>query len=179
MKTAFLVATGLMAISTTASAGGYVGIALGSEPGVNDEVAKDVGNPSGKSLRVLGGMRFANNFSIEGALNGFGVIASNRGDQTAYQISAAAKFNYPLGDNFEAFGRAGLERTWLDVGDERYNWAGNGLLLGAGFEYRLDAVLANAAAFVDLNFHRVTLENTRDKRDMNETVWGLGFSIGF
>ena len=178
MKSALLLATGLLAISSTASAGGYLGLALGTQPGVNDEMAKDVGNPSGRSLRALGGIRFDNNFSIEGALNGFGVIAPSRGDQTAYQISVAGKLNLPLGDNFEAFGRLGLERTWLDVGDDRYNWSGNGFLVGGGFAYRLDAVLNHAALFVDYTIDHATVENTRAKRDETARIWGLGFTIG-
>ena len=177
MKTALLVATGLMAISTTASAGGYLGLALGTQPAVNDEMATDVAAPSGRSLRVLIGSRFGN-FSIEGALNGFGVIAPSRGEKTLYQVSGALKLNLPLGNNFEGFGRVGLERTWLNVDDDRYNWAGNGFLVGAGFEYRLDAVLTNGSVFVDYNVHHATLEDTRDKRDATERIWALGFSVG-
>jgi hypothetical protein len=184
MKSALLLATGLLAISSTASAGGYLGLALGTQPGVNDEMAKDVGDPAGRSLRALGGIRFANNFAIEGALNGFGVVAPSRGDQTAYQVSAAARLNIPLGNNFEGFARLGLERTWVNVGDERYNWAGNGFLVGGGFAYRLEGVfansgvLANSAVFVDYNVDHATLENTRDKRDETARIWALGFTIG-
>src|SRR5882757_4234706 len=101
MKSALVLATGLLAISTPASAGGYLGLGLGTQPGVNDEMAKTA-TPVGRSLRGLGGMRFGN-FSIEGALNGFGV-ATNRGDQSVYQASVAAKLNLPLGNNFEGFG---------------------------------------------------------------------------
>jgi hypothetical protein len=178
MKSALLLATGLLAISSTASAGGYLGLALGTMPGVNDEMALDVGNPSGRSLRALGGFRFDNNFAVEGGLNGFGVVAPNRGDQTAYQVSASAKLNLPIADNFEGFGRVGVEHISLDVGDGRYNWSGNGFLIGGGFSYRLDAVLNHAAVFVDYTIDHATLENTRDKRDETARIWGLGFTIG-
>jgi hypothetical protein len=183
MKTALLVATGLMTISTTASAGVFLGLGVGGTPGVNDEMSKDVGAPSGRSLRALGGYNFGTiadtgTLSVEGSLGGFGVVASNRGDETMYQISAAARFNLPLGNGFEAFGRLGLERTWLNVGDDRYNWAGNGFLLGAGFAYRLDGLITNAAVFVDYNVHQVTLADTRDQRDMTAGIWALGFTIG-
>ena len=70
-------------------------------------------------------------------------------------------------------------RTWLNVGDDRYNWAGNGFLVGAGFAYRLDAVLNRAAVFVDYTIDHATLENTRDKRDETARTWGLGFTFGF
>jgi len=175
MKSAFLLATGLMAISTTASAGGYLGLGLGTQPGVNDEMATTA-TPAGRSLRGLGGMRFGT-FSVEGALNGFGVI-TNRGDQSVYQASVAAKLNLPLGNNFEGFGRAGLERTWLNLDDDRYNFAGNGFLVGAGFEYRLDIGIRNASLFVDYTIHHASLENTRGKVDETSRIWGLGFTVG-
>jgi hypothetical protein len=178
MKSALLLATGVMAISTTASAGGYLGLALGTQPGVNEELTTMAPNarPVGRSLRGLGGMRFGN-FSVEGALNGFGVV-TNRGDQTIYQASVAAKLNLPLGNNFEGFGRAGLERTWLDLGDDRYNYAGNGFLIGAGFEYRLDIGISNASIFVDYTIHHATLADTRGKADETSRIWALGFTVG-
>jgi len=175
MKCALLVATGLLAISTTASAGGYLGLGLGTPPGVNEEMAMTA-TPAGRSLRGLGGMRFGR-FSVEGALNGFGVV-TGRGDQTVYQASVAAKFNLPLGNNFEALGRAGLERTWLNLDDDRYNFAGNGFLVGAGFEYRLDLGIKNASVFVDYTIHHATLENTRGQVGETSRIWGLGFTVG-
>ncbi len=176
MKTALLLSAGLMALSTTASAGGYVGLALGSQPAVDDDLG-GVATPTGRSLRGLGGFRFGH-VSVEGAVNGFGVV-TGRGAHTVYQLSAAAKLNLPLGNGFEAFGRAGLERTWLNLDDERYNMTGDGFLVGAGFEYRLDFVLTSASIFVDYTLHRATLEDGGAREvDATTRVWGLGFSVG-
>ena len=176
MKSAFLLATGLLAISTPAVAGGYLGLGLGTQPGVNDDMAAKAA-PVGRSLRGLGGVRFGK-FSIEGALNGFGVVVDNYGDQTVYQFSVAAKYNLPLGNHFEAFGRAGLERTWLSLGDDRYDYAGNGVLIGAGFEYRLDIGRSGASVFVDYTIHHAGLENTRSELDATSRIWSLGFTVG-
>jgi hypothetical protein len=175
MKRALLVATGLLAISSTASAGGYLGLGLGTTPGVNDEMATTA-TPVGRSLRGLGGIQIGQ-FAVEGALNGFGVV-TNRGDHTVYQASVAAKLNLPLGNHFEGFGRAGLERTWLNLDDDRYNFAGDGFLVGAGFEYRLDLGLHNASIFVDYTVHHASLENTRGKVDETSRIWALGFTVG-
>jgi hypothetical protein len=176
MKCARLLAAGLMAISTTASAGGYVGLGVGTEPGVNDEMATTA-VPLGRSLRGFGGIRFGR-FSIEGALNGFGVVASNHGNRDVFQLSAAAKYNHPLGNGFEVVGRAGLERTWLNLGDDRYNFSGNGFLVGAGFEYRLDLVITNASLFVDYTIHHATLTDTRGQVPETSRIWALGFTVG-
>src|ERR1041384_3865498 len=137
MKTALLTAIGVMAISSGASAGGYLGLALGTQPSVNDAL-DSTATPTGRSLRGLAGIRFGN-VSLEGALNGFDVIPRRNGPSTVYQLSAGLKLSIPLGNNFEAFGRAGLERTWLDLSDDVYNLTGDGYLIGAGFEYRLNA----------------------------------------
>jgi hypothetical protein len=177
MKRALLVATGLLAISTTtASAGVFVGLAVGTEPGMNDEM-KTLATPSGRSLRGMGGYRFGN-ASVEGAINGFGVL-TGRGEQTMYQASAAFRFNLPIGNEFEGFGRAGLERTSLSFGDERYDLSGNGFLIGGGFEYRLNAILANASLFVDYTIHHANLQDARNNK-VGETsrVWAVGFTIG-
>lgn len=178
MKRALLVASGVMAISTTASAGGYVGLAVGTRPGVNDELANSVANPQGRSFRGLGGIRFGN-VSIEGALNGFGAVTAQDGERNIYQLSAAAKLSLPLGDGFEAFGRAGLEHAWLDLGDDRYNLSGNGFLVGAGFEYRFNLGVANASVFVDYNIHSATLKDQRDEIEATTGAWGLGATVGF
>jgi len=175
MKRALLVATGL-AVSTTASAGGYLGLSLGTQPAINDDLTATA-TPIGRSLRGLGGARFGN-VSIEGALNGFDVIPTRNGRTTMYQLSAALKLSVPLGNNFEAFGRVGLERSWLNLSDSVYNLSGDGFLIGAGFEYRLNAVLTNASLFVDYNVHRVTLESEANKVDSTTRMWGVGFTIG-
>ena len=181
MKNGLLVATGLAAgllagAPGTASAGGYLGMALGSEPGVNDNL-QQIAHPLGRSLRGLAGIRFGN-LSVEGALNGFNVIAANFVERTMYQLSGSLKLSIPLGNDFEAFGRAGLERTWLNYDDARQDRTGDGWLAGAGFEYRLNAILANASLFVDYTVHRTTLENTREKVDATSRIWGLGFTVG-
>jgi hypothetical protein len=175
MKTALVLATGILATAAPASAGGYLGLALGTQPGVNSEM-EATATPSGRSMRVLGGARFGN-VSLEGGLNGFGVL-TGRGDQNVYQLSAALKLNLPLGNNFEGFGRAGLERTWLNLDDDRYNFTGDGFVVGAGFEYRLNIGISNASIFVDYNIHHATLENTRSKLDETSRIWGLGFTVG-
>ena len=175
MKTALLVAASLMAVTTSASAGTYLGLALGTEPGINDALGESA-TPHGRSLRALGGIRIAR-LSIEAALNTFGV-ATGFGDKDVYQLSASGKLNLPLSDGFEVFGRGGLERTWLNVGDDRYNLAGNGFLVGAGFEYRLDLGVTSASIFVDYTIHRATLEDTRHDLDATSRIWGLGFTVG-
>jgi opacity protein-like surface antigen len=179
MKTA-LVLAGCLAISSPAWAGGYLGVALGSEPGINDEFLQGEGKPLGRSLRGLAGLRFKY-VSLEGALNGFTVLTNNFGEKTAYQLSGAAKLNLPLGNGFEAFARAGVERTWLNQSDaqnQAIDLMGDGYLVGGGFEYHLDALIANASLFIDYNAHHATLESPRITVTATERIWGLGILVG-
>jgi hypothetical protein len=176
MKTV-LVLVGCLAISSSASAGGYLGLAVGTEPGVNDEFVRTIGPPSGRSLRALGGGRFGN-LSIEGALNGFTIFTTRYGEQTVYQLSGALKLSIPLGNNFEAFARGGVERTWLDLGAQDLAFTGDGFLAGAGFEYRLNAVLANASLFVDYTVHHVKLDSAQFDTDATTRFWGIGLTVG-
>lgn len=178
MKRTLLVVTALVATSASASAGTYLGLSIGTDPGVNDQfLASTTATPEGRSLRGLVGFRFGN-FAIEGALNGFGVRLPTFGAQRVYQGSVAGKLSVPLPNNFEVFGRGGLERTWLNIGDERYNYMGDGYLLGAGFELRLNAVLANASLFVDYTIHHATLRSTTQEVDETSRIWALGFTVG-
>ena len=137
---------------------------------------QQVAIPTSRSLRGLGGIRFGN-VSDEGALNGFGVNA-NGVDRRVFQLSGALKLSLPLGNDFEGFGRAGIERTWLNVDDERYDLSGNGFQVAAGFEYRLNAVVSNASLFVDYTIHHATLSNMSGEVSETSRIWALGFTIG-
>jgi len=178
MKPALLgsfVMASVLVSAGTASAGGDLGLAVGTKPSMSDEL-ENVGVPLGRSLRGLAGIRFGN-LSVEGAVNGFDVH-TGRGDQTVYQASAALKLNLPLGNNFEAFGRAGLERTWLSLDDDRYDLEGDGFMLGGGIELRINALISNASLFLDYTVHRATLKDSRDSVDATTGMFGIGFTIG-
>jgi hypothetical protein len=162
-----LVALGFLAmLTTTASAGGYLGLALGTQPVMNDELEV---TPTGRSIRVLGGGRFGN-ISIEAALGDFGVTSA-LGDFNVVQLSAAVKPSFPLGNEFEAFGRAGIERTWVN------DYAGNGFQLGGGFEYRFKLGATGASVFVDYTVHRAGLESPLYQHTEWSRMWGLGFTL--
>lgn len=177
MKTALVLVVGSLAISSTASAGGYLGLALGTKPAANDDFETKLGTPSGRALRGLAGWRFGN-VAVEAALNGFDVLAPRYGEHTAYQASLSLKLNLPIGNDFEVFGRVGAERTGLKLNDNGFDFTGDGFLAGAGIEYRLNAVLANASIFLDYNFHHSTMESVRFDADQTLRIWSIGFSVG-
>jgi len=173
---ALLAATIAFSVSASASAGVYLGLGFGTKPNVNDAM-ENVGAPSGNSLRGLVGLRVAN-FSLEGAVNGFNVATQPNGKETVYQASAALKLSIPIVGPLEGFGRGGLERTWLNMDDDRYNLSGNGFLAAGGLELRLNAVIASMSVFVDYTVHHVNLESAVNKVDSTSQVLGLGLTVG-
>jgi len=81
---------------------------------------------------------------------------------TLYNVSGALKLNLPLGNNFEGFGRAGLQHSMLadaeqtGSGHVRQRPADRG-----GFEYRLNLGIGAGSIFVDYTIGRTSLTATR------------------
>jgi hypothetical protein len=173
---AFVVAT---ATATTASAGTYLGLGIGTGGSVNKDLENRVGmQQDGRSGRLMLGYSFGR-IAVEGM--GTSYDLENSSMTTSYNIKQAAiagKYSLPLGDNFEAFGRLGLVRTWLS-GDG--DFAGNGWLLGAGFEYRIKPLLAGASIFVDYNRTTTTLDDGTGAYMYKAapSFWTLGATLSF
>jgi hypothetical protein len=186
MKRACLAAVLLASLPATASAGTYVGLGIGTAPAFNEQTERL--DSDSRSARVMLGWRTAN-VSVEGAIGGFDMIITDprngvsRGFGDAYQASAALKLNLPLGNNFEAFGRAGLHHTWISPEVEINEVSGNGLLIGAGFEYRLNLLVGQGSIFVDYQYNRVTLEGEERFMgnaafDSSYRMWTMGLTVG-
>jgi hypothetical protein len=96
----------------------------------------------------------------------------------AYQASAALKVSFPLGNNFEAFGRGGLQHSWIRSARSDNNVDGNGYLLGAGFEYRLNLLIGQGSLFVDYQYNKATLTGDRLRFDQSTRMWTMGLTVG-
>ncbi len=180
MKRAALAVTLLAMSSGVASAGGYVGLGIGTAPAISTGTDADE-SPDGRSARLLLGSRFGQ-FSVEGALGGFDtVMLDSRGAiaYDVYQASIAAKLSLPLGNNFEAFGRVGLHQSWWTAERPEHEVGGSGLLFGAGFEYRIKAVLGQGSLFVDYQYSSADLTGERSTLgDTSVRMWTLGLTVG-
>ena len=161
-----------------ASAGTYIGLGVGSGANVSDSVDSPY-LADGRSAKLAVGFSFGR-LAAEGAYSGFGLIRQNgpaTGALDSRTLSAALKYNYPLGNNFEVFGRAGLLRTDLtprDVGP--MTTSGDGYLLGAGFEYRLPAF---GSIFVDYTRDEATFDSSLKGQPLDQTasMWMLGVNV--
>ncbi|MDQ3363992.1 MAG: porin family protein [Myxococcota bacterium] len=175
MKRAALAVILLAASSGVASAGGYIGLGVGTGPSLDAGTGEM--DSVGRSGRLVLGSRLSR-LSIEGALTGFDMQWSNTGKTDVYQGSVSAKLNLPLGDGFEPYGRLGVQRTWLSTEDERYDMAGNGLVFGAGIEYRFSAGIGAASLWLDYQYSNTELDSDYGDFDLSARMWTVGISIG-
>jgi Outer membrane protein beta-barrel domain len=185
MKRAGLAVVTLAALTGSASAGTYLGLGIGTSPAVSEQTDRlESGSRSGK---LLLGTRFGN-VAVEGSLGGFDMLIADQAGTlktfgSTYQAAIAGKLSVPLGNNFEAFGRAGIHHTWIDTDVDANAVSGNGLLLGAGIEYRLNLIVGQGSIFMDYQYSRATLEGT-DKFvgnkafDSSYRMWTLGLTVG-
>jgi hypothetical protein len=165
------------AIASPASAGTYVGLGIG-KPTVSSDGNDDFA-ATGRSHRVMLGMRFGR-VAVEGAYTGYDLApAVGAAPVDSRSLSAALKLSFPLGNNFEVFGRAGVLHTWIDGSDASMSMSGNGYTFSGGFEYGLDLGLARAALFVDYSRDLVDLHSDDAMRTVDQTasLWTLGFAV--
>lgn len=165
------------AAAATASAGPYLGLGIGTAASPSGEIPMGANNGN-RTGRLLGGMQWGH-FSIEGEAARFGMYAGSA-PYDGTMLAAAAKYSLPLGDQFEAFGRAGLQRSWLSTDTTAPDYVGNGWLLGAGFEYRLTVAGTGASVFVDYQRTGVGLlnqNNMKTIRDEGFGLWTLGATV--
>jgi hypothetical protein len=169
----------LAASGTAASAGTYLGLGIGSDAKLSDGM-QTFFSADGRSARLIVGQRFGR-LSVEGTATRYGLVsgiqqAASYDDTT---LGVALKYSLPLGNNIEAFGRGGFQRTWLSTSSNLPSWDGSGHLLGGGFEYRLNiGPLAGGSVFVDYERDSTGLESSMMRKvDSTVSMWTLGVTL--
>lgn len=179
MKRTLLAAALLIASTGAASAGVYGGLSVGPDAAVQDD-RFDLTSP-GRAVRILGGYRLGR-LSAEASITGNNLRESGGGEVENRQIALFGKYNLPIGDKFELFGRAGVQRTWLTFGSDTYDIAGNGIVLGPGIEYVLKFVTATASIRLDytISYAKPSNAYSGDQGGVSFTSgqWMLGFTVG-
>jgi hypothetical protein len=172
-----LAAALLVASTSLASAGTYVGLGIGTSAGGSMN-GTDTVDGGGRSGRLMIGSRFGK-LSIEGQGGRFDMqFPASRYE--ASELGVGLKLNVPIGNNFELFGRGGIERTWLTATTSaNMDAAGNGWFLGGGVEYRLNLGLTAASLFLD--YQRTTTSVTADANmaqfDASAGMFTLGATL--
>lgn len=167
-----LAAVTLAAMTSVASAGTYVGLGIGTSADASYNESNTV-EGAGRSGRLVVGTRFSK-LAVEGQGNRFDLLFSGSQFETS-QLGIGLKLNIPLGNNFELFGRGGVQRTWLNSTNDMADAAGNGWLLGGGIEYRVNLGVTAASLLLDYQRTSATLTNGR-MQDVDTSIgtWTLG-----
>ncbi|MBA3459519.1 MAG: outer membrane beta-barrel protein [Deltaproteobacteria bacterium] len=172
MKRALLGMALLLGSTQAAVAGPYLGLAVGPSPAL-DSSAPGV-EATGRAARLLGGYRFGR-IGAEASVTASDMAWGNQPpDYDGRQYMLAGKYNLPLGDGFEAFGKVGILST--TVASDRESWSDTGFLIGAGFEYKLKVPIAPISVFVHYELSRTDFE--QDDWDLTSRQWMLGFTLG-
>jgi hypothetical protein len=169
----------LASMTSVASAGTYLGLGIGSES--NGHATRSDGVDSGelagygRSGRLIVGFGLFSKLALEAQGSRFDVMFGGSPYQ-ATQAALALKLGLPLGSNFHFVAKGGVERTWLTDGAQM-DFAGNGLLLGGGFEYHLNLGLTAAAIFVDYQRASSGFSNPTVAFDGVTSMWTLGATV--
>lgn len=179
MKSAALAVILVAAAAPASHAGTYVGLGIGSSADVGGQMSNfggGFGSDGSRSGRLILGYRFGR-LSVEGNATRFGLLYNNNLQDEITTLSAAAKLSFPVESHFEAFGAVGLERSWLSAQISDQDMSGNGYLLGAGFEYRVDLGLGGSI-FVDYTRSDTSFQNSRmHTLDGTASMWTLGLTL--
>ena len=162
------------ATAATSSAGTYLGLGVGTSANVAGQMTTFSGDGD-RSGKLIIGQQFGR-ISIEGTATRYGLLNYGHTPFDATEAAAALKLSLPVGNNIELFGRAGLERTWLS--GPQFDLAGNGFLVGAGLQYRLDLGIGAGAVFVDYNRTSTNFQaSNKTTLQGSASIWSLGLIV--
>ena len=165
------------ATATTASAGAYVGLGIGTGPATSGAVPVE---PDGRSGRLMLGFGFGR-LAIEGLGSRYDMVRSDGHEYTGTTLALAGRINFPIGDNFELFGRVGVQHTSLDPKLYMEPYSGTGFLVAPGVDYRIPLGLTSLAVFIDYTIQHAAMgtQYGTGTLGMTSRVWTLGATLSF
>jgi len=179
-----LVAASLAASATTASAGGYIGLGIGTGAASSGETGLDA---DGRSGHLVLGYRFnpkvgPGTIAVEGLVSRYDMVRSDLHQYTGTTLALAGRYNFPLGNNFELYGRLGIQHTRVEPKVYTEPYSGTGFLIGPGVEYRIPLGSVVLAFFIDYTIQYASTKDETvgvDGLDLLTRMWTLGATIGF
>lgn len=166
----------LAAMTSTASAGAYIGLGIGTSARASSDATMMEGD--GRSGRLMLGWQIGR-FGIEGSGTRYDVWVAQAPFE-ATQLAIGLKYGLPIDNNFEVFGRGGLQRTSLNtISSGGYDADGGGFYLGLGVAYKLPIAAVGASVFMDYQRTWTTFDNGLGEYDGVAGIWTLGATLSF
>lgn len=182
---AALTLAGLGLAGTAHAGGGYVSLGIGDATLSGDLATHFETTEDSSAGRLALGQRLGR-FAFEISLYGTDMTSVTavgaRQDYSTASLGVAGKYYIPVAGNLEAYGKLGLDKTWV-VGradDPAVDYSGRGYNLGAGLEYGFSlSFLAQASIWLDYTTQRFSLhEDVKRDLEGGTQMLSLGLSIG-
>ena len=179
-----LAAALIAASASTASAGAYIGLGIGTGAASSGDTGLDA---DGRSGHLLLGYRFGpkigpGTIAIEGLASRYDMVRSDLHQYTGTTLAVAGRYNFPLGNNFEIFGRLGVQHTQVEPKLYTEPFSGTGVIFGPGVEYRIPLGSVTLSFFIDYMIQYAGMKNEtvgNDGLGLLTRMWTLGAAIGF
>jgi hypothetical protein len=179
----------LLAVTGRAHAGGYLGIGVHSEAGLGGDLASNFSSAGHSGGQLVLGTRIYR-LALEGTLGGTGLTSTtalgNYMDYDALSAGVDGKYFVPLtmGGALEAFGKLGLQRTWLrtaSLDSSNLAQSGDSWAAGIGLQYSFSvAMVAGGAVLLDYTYQDLALQDPGQRSlDGNVRTLSLGLQLGF
>lgn len=170
----------------TAQADGYVGVGIGSDSALGGDLNQHFSTDDDtSSRRIVIGQRFGF-VALEASLFGSELLGDSalvgNNEYSTVSLGVDLKFHLGLILGLEAYGKLGLNKTWLSGPAETDAWdySGRGNALGLGLQYTFDLPLASISLWADYTVQRTELRDSdRQALDGELAMGNLGVSLGF
>ncbi|MFN0251142.1 MAG: outer membrane beta-barrel protein [Kofleriaceae bacterium] len=182
MTRALLTLAILVGTSSIAVAGPFVGLGIGTSPATGGGIDF---TQDGRSLRLFGGYQFPYRITAEALVTRYGLVQEGGRIYDGTQLGLAGRYNHPIAEGFEAFGRLGMQHTSMTStasNDSGADASGKGVLLGVGIEYKIKIkFLASASVYFDYTIAAADLEGPSwgNVATMSTRHWTMGATVGF
>jgi len=183
MKLAVVAGLSLLALSSTAHAGGYVSVGIGPKASFGGELEGVYNSDGHNTGRIVVGKQFGI-VGLEAGIGGYGFSGTTQDtldvtDGRMYNAQLAVTVTMPLMTKLDGYLRGGVEKAWASG---EYNpgidVTGNGWLIGAGAAYRLG--VQDAALWAELGHELVSYDHTNNPtREGSVNTLLVGIKVGF
>lgn len=181
----------LLSAAPVAHAGGYLSVGIGADALLGGELNSNFDTDTLTVGRVALGGRLGP-VALEGVMFGADLRGTSSqilgqttgGDEfSSTSLGLELKYFQGLGAGLEAYGKVGINRTWLTAGqgvDTDLDYQGQGYALGVGVQYGFKLLPSvGAAVWLDYNRHLVKLNDEgQPTLEGSTNMITLGVTIG-